>query len=263
MTNYQPPTVEEEGGPSSVPPYTPHRHRRRFNSEDPDKRVLLINNLHPDATEVAVKLFFNGFDVVAFKRNPKVSTGKPRPVGFVLLGSFEQRNRAKEKLNGHKLMGRSVEIECVDGGVKVNEAGFDFHETDVTNTPSERPSAKASVSALPEDSLSSTINFPTQLPARPPLTKPKSEPRTRPTQQSSAIVGDVNHNTPAISEPPWAVNLQGIWDYSRAQQTEVYSSWYFDQAHKLLRPWNLSGNDSTDRRHNMVTEDDWYYFQPR
>ena len=122
---------------------TPFRRERgSSHTEDtPANRVLLIGKLHPDANRSAISLFFSAFKVVDFKRTYNPRLHKHNVVGFVMFSSMEERNQAKELLDGAKLMGRQIELEFAPRGIKVADWGFIHEETDwqtLADTPTKK-----------------------------------------------------------------------------------------------------------------------------
>lgn len=285
-TNYLPPYVEDQES-RPISPYTPRR-QTRTRSEDPQKRVLLVNNLHPEANESAVKLFFSDYNVIAFKRNYNPKTRKPMPLGFVLLATIDERNRAKKQLNGQKLMGRAVEIEWGNKGIKVNEAGFVLYDAEATPSPGRsggghgdadtvtaphvyEPTYTAprpqkfrhwTVGELPAASYLEEVQYaaepePTNdFPEAPLLQWGIAEPKE---------TEDGHGRSPSVGCRDGAQQAQHAYQaqevFTQPPPREILDrSIAQEQAQYIPRPWNIAGHDSMDRRVNIITEQDWYWW---
>lgn len=75
----------------------------------PENRVLRVTNLHYDATDNDVQALFDGYGLVDWKRDYNSMSGKPS-VGYVLMATFQDVNRAQKELDGKELLGRAVRV---------------------------------------------------------------------------------------------------------------------------------------------------------
>ncbi|KAF2638626.1 hypothetical protein P280DRAFT_75868 [Massarina eburnea CBS 473.64] len=85
--------------------------------------MIEVNNLHQDVKLNDLRVFFSGFNVIDFRRNHNVRTGRRLTLGFVLLGSLQERVEAERTLNGSLLFGKKVSLEPARG-IPVWETGF-------------------------------------------------------------------------------------------------------------------------------------------
>jgi RNA recognition motif-containing protein len=272
------------------PVTTPHRHRKMITpSTEPSNRVLFISNLHYAANLVSINLFFNGYKVTDFKPRRHPRTNKALGFGFVMLGSLEERNRAMRELQGKSLMGKPVRLEIANKGVKVNENGFvdggsetlparaerwgeddrgiqpliQFKEVKWTKGDSDDTMpTKIALAKQAENGRSTVSPFDVGI-GKPGQRQDERAAETGNTASPDRSVSLVDADW-AMRDAPGSFWSPNIWSGLNATAIgHSLSTWDINLAHQVLRPWNLAGNNSWDREANMVTEEDWYYFQPK
>jgi len=84
---------------------------------------LFVGNLSYDATEDDIRKVFDEFepsDVIIITDR---DTGRPRGFGFVTFSKESDMNAAKEKLNGHNLMGRELTVNSAAAKKQRSEGG--------------------------------------------------------------------------------------------------------------------------------------------
>ncbi|KAL1610577.1 hypothetical protein SLS60_002247 [Paraconiothyrium brasiliense] len=262
------------------------RHDRRQPGFDgTEHRVLLISKLHPDANRTAVELFFQGFRIVDYKRKYNDRLGKYNTTAFVLFESVQERDRAKAMKNGQKIFGREVSLEVAIKGVGVSNDGFLPDDAiDIASPPRSQlpPGAGLFRNAGP-------TTQDTSAPADPRLA-------TYHTMVSDRIggLGISFDNGASDDDHPqrWAHSDHSVYSQECYPRQESFITksrvdpyvaglqYSHDNAaffrasfsdttlptenqvspRRALRPWNLAGNDSEDKEHNIITEEEWYGF---
>ncbi|KAJ4298959.1 hypothetical protein N0V90_004203 [Kalmusia sp. IMI 367209] len=279
---------------------TPRRRNQRPKPDGPEHRVLLMNKIHPDANQVAVKLFFQGFHVVDFERKYIQRLKRFSNVAFVLFESVQERDRAMRLKNGEKLLGREVELECATRGIQVRETGFVAENEDgiisppystrrvetqqsvgeLTPTPT-KSASRCCVLASPavQDSNGTSVDFRPLTAIEEPI-QPVYENHLRRqgcgSQQPTYIQAHRGANRDQTPVSPKKQMVRTEQDTVRHVSeimceppafhhdplTEILlPTHYQDETRPALGPWNLVGNDSEDKGFNMITEAEWYGFQ--
>jgi len=266
--NYNPVTARGATHPmdgTPITPVTPPRRNKLNSSVEPSNRVLLINGLHHEANFTSIKLFFTNYTVRDFLPRHNAKTGRPMGFGFVMLGSMEERNHALQELQGRSLMGKVVELEVANKAVKVTEDGF--LDGGLGDTPGWSGKRGEEFWAGNMPSKSKVLQCAESNVVHSTPTKAADAKQVEGDQDTISTVPAVStpyHHQKDVHvarEPFWPSNG---WNGPKSVPSgQTLPTWDINVAHRMLKPWNLVGNDSKDKTTNLVTEDDWYYFQPK
>jgi RNA recognition motif-containing protein len=280
-SRFAPPTVLDSEERPSVEMPQPRRSRFQPGPQGPEHRVLLISKLHPDANRNAVELFFQGFRIIDYKRKYNDRLRKYNSTAFVLFESVEERDRAKYTKDGQKILGREVTLDIASKGIRVYNDGFLPNDTiEIVSPPRPLLSHETILgSGFPSNSSPNTQNGPQ------PETflfqfarvnnirhaQKQAQPHTRAGDfdQTYLPMDAIQHVIPETQVPSYdqvPQNPLGIHE-----EQPVYFHHPFDDAHlrtsrqmvhhRGLGSWNLAGNNSEDKRYNVVTEKEWYGFK--
>ncbi|KAF2438132.1 hypothetical protein P171DRAFT_526387 [Karstenula rhodostoma CBS 690.94] len=266
-----PPALIESDEHRSMKMFQSRRSRFQPGPQGPEHRVLLISKLHPDANRNAVELFFQGFRVVDYKRKYNDRIGRYNSTAFVLFESVEERDRARYMKQGHKILGREVSLDIATRGIRVGNNGFLLDNTSEIASPPRLPLAYGA-ERLGNDFPSPSATYPSSDPrsetdriayhpqkwVQPDISTNNLEQTTNivqqatpPAQISSHYLAPNHHHEADGGQPiPPYDMLSEVLLPTNIQRTP----------RRGLRPWNLAGNNSEDKRYNVVTETEWYEF---
>ncbi|KAJ4349485.1 uncharacterized protein N0V89_008101 [Didymosphaeria variabile] len=290
-----PPQATSTSGASSMLRHRPRiemfrarQHGRQPDFDGPQHRVLLISKLHPDADRNAVVLFFQGFRIVDYKRKYNDRLGKYNTTAFVLFESVQDRDRAKATKNGQKIFGREVSLDVAIRGIRVSNDGFLPDNADIVSPPRSqlRPEARSfrnEGSTAPATVVSADRRFGVY--------------HTPMADQTVGLRFNINNGASVVDDPHrWAHSDNHNYSHEQHRRyhnenliTKARGHVYAQSPHNIhdkqadfshapwsettfptnnqvssrrgLGPWNLAGNDSKDKEHNVLTEEEWYGFQ--
>jgi RNA recognition motif-containing protein len=260
-------TIRGAAYPSIATPMvlaSPISRKKLHHSTEPCNRVLLINGLHHEANVISVKLFFANYTVVDFMPRQNAKTGRQMGFGFVMLASLEERNLALQELQGRSLMGKVVRLEIASKAVKVTEEGFLNEELGHARKRLSMRGKECGMNVPPTNSNLVKWAEATVVPTNP--TKAATAKQTEgnhDTLCTTALIDNTSRQED-LAEPSNLSWPSNGWDgLSSFPNGHTPPTWNINVAHRALKPWSLRGNKIEVGTANMVTEEDWYYFQPK
>jgi hypothetical protein len=242
-----------------------------------EHRVVRLANFHFDATDADLRSFFEGYDMVDWMRDTNVKSAKNTTACF-LMGSMQEVFHVERELDAKELNGRPVRITRAKSGMTLTKEG-PLNEREAEMKPSREQEAECGIeyelnveantttvsnapAPDPGDLYTKVTVHPDLTPTRAPsLTEPPLQVQSQSQRLSRDALCHGRQDVYVALELPWSSNGWNGPNLFAPEQN--ISTWDMKVAHGMLKPWNLVGKDNKDRTANMVTEKDWYYFQPK